>query len=163
MSKRIVFFVFLLVSSIKIFGQYVHHYESLPKYIGRVNDFEHILTDNQIKNLTKIINDFEVKTTNEIAIVTVDSIRPYEDIVPYSVDLGTLWGIGKKGKNNGLLVVVSKGLRKIRISTGYGTEKILKDEICKKIIDTQMIPEFKNGDYYNGIKNGLLALIDKWQ
>ncbi|GAA4239678.1 hypothetical protein GCM10022291_34970 [Postechiella marina] len=54
-------------------------------------------------------------------------------------------------------------MRKIRISTGHGTEKILTDEICKKIIDQTIIPEFKNGDYYSGIEKGITELIAKWE
>jgi len=58
--------------------------------------------------------------------------------------------------------VLCNPLRKIRISTGYGTENILTDEICQKIIDEKIIPEFKKGNYYEGIEIGIIELIDKW-
>ena len=72
-------------------------------------------------------------------------------------------GIGLKEKDNGLSIVFSKSLKKIKISTGIGTEKVLTDVICKKIIDQTIISEFENGDYYNGIEKGLAELITKWE
>ena len=66
-------------------------------------------------------------------------------------------------KNNGLTIVVCNSCRQIGIATGYGTELILTDEICKKVIDETIIPEFKNGEFYNGIKKGVTELIAKWK
>ena len=137
--------------------------KKFPDSQGSINDFENIFNDHQIKELTTIIKKFEKETSNEIAIVTIQSITPYTDFMKYSVDLANYWGIGKKDKNNGLLISVSKKLREVRISTGDETEKKLNDETCKKIIDTKMIPEFKTGNYYKGIKNGLLELIYQWR
>jgi len=134
-----------------------------PKQIGYVNDYDNVLTKEQISELENIIKDYEKKTTNEISIVSVNSIKPYKDISLYTTELAHQWGIGKSEKNNGLIILFSKTLRSIRISTGYGTEKILTDEICKKVIDETIIPEFKNGDYYNGIKNGIKELIVEWE
>lgn len=133
-----------------------------PKPIGHVNDFEQIFTNDQINQVEKIILDYEKRTTNEIAIITVSTIEPYDDIADFGTDLSNEWGIGKAGKDNGLLIIFSKSLREIRISTGLGTEKILTDEICKSIIDHIMIPEFKNGEYYNGMIKGLVELLEKW-
>ncbi len=73
------------------------------------------------------------------------------------------WGIGKAEKNNGLLILFSKSLGEIQISTGTGTEKILTDKICKKVIDQIIIPEFKKGEFHNGIKKGLEKLITEWK
>jgi len=134
-----------------------------PFPIGSVSDYEKIFNDVQISNLTKIISEYEEKTTREIAIVTVNSIEPYENISDYSTDLANEWGIGNSETDNGLLILFSKNLREIRISTGYGTEKILTDELCKKVIDETIIPEFKKGDYYSGIEKGMTELIKKWK
>lgn len=133
-----------------------------PKPIGYVNDYSKIFDTNQVFELNKIISEYEKKTTNEIVIVTIDSIKPYTDVHLYSTDLGQNWAVGKKDKNNGLVIVLCNYLRQVSISTGYGTEKILTDPICKKVIDSTMIPEFKKGDFYNGIKKGLEELITKW-
>lgn len=132
-----------------------------PDYIGYVNDFEGIFTQDQIKELNDIIAQHEKETTNEIAIVTITSFEPYKTLFDYSLALANRWGVGKKDKNNGITIVFGKQIRQIRIQVGYGLENKLKDEEAKKIIDKTIIPEFKKGDYYAGIKNGLLEIIDQ--
>ena len=134
-----------------------------PKPIAYVSDFEQVFTSEEHEALEKLIVVNELKTTNEIAIITISSIEPYNTITDYATDLGNEWGIGKADEDNGLLIVFSKTLRKIQISTGYGTEKILTDSICKNVIDQFMIPEFKNDNYYHGIKKGLEELISLWK
>jgi len=134
------------------------------KPVGWTSDFEHILTINQIEILDSIIQDLERQTTIEIAIVTIDSSY----ILPESFDslitsLGRLWGVGKKEKNNGIIIGVSSGLRKIRISNGYGIEEKLSDEETKNIIDNNILPEFKQANYFEGLKQGLIAIIKKIQ
>ncbi|WP_114783681.1 TPM domain-containing protein [Botryobacter ruber] len=134
-----------------------------PKPIGYVNDFENLFTAEQVKKLTEVITLYEQKTTNEIAVITIDSIEPYSDFNQYAVDLSKSWGVGKSGKNNGLTIVFSSSLKNIRISTGTGTEKILTDELCKSIIDQFMVPKFKEGQYYEGIAIGLAELMKQWK
>jgi uncharacterized protein len=132
-----------------------------PDYVGYVNDFEGLFTQDQIKELSDIISKYEKETTNEIAIVSITSFAPYETLFDYSLDLANNWGIGKKDKDNGIAIVFGKQIRQIRIQVGYGLEKKLKDEEAKKIIDNIIIPEFKKGDFYTGIRNGLIAIIDE--
>lgn len=128
-----------------------------------VFDYEEILSDNQEQILDSIINKFEQQTTNEIVIVTVDNIEGFDKMVDYAVDFGEKHGIGKTEKDNGLLILFSKNLRETFLATGYGTERVLKDEICKEIIDSSMIPHFKNQDYYEGLKSGLEECILRWK
>ncbi|TDQ27534.1 TPM domain-containing protein [Tenacibaculum caenipelagi] len=137
--------------------------KNFPFPIGYVNDYEQIFTKEQNEKLEKLISDYEKSTTNEIAIVTISSIEPYDNINDFATDLSNDWGVGKSKKDNGLVIIISKNLRLIRISTGNNTEKILTDEICKKIIDNTMIPEFRKGEFYTGIKKGLNKLISKWK
>lgn len=127
-----------------------------------INDYDSIFSISQRKELSDIIYDYNIETTRQIVVVTVDSISPYSEIQKFATDLGNFWGVGDAKKNNGLLIVMCTPCRQIGISTGFGTELILTDEICKEIIDKIMIPEFKNGDYYNGIKKGVAELISKW-
>lgn len=136
---------------------------SFPKLKGEVNDYELNFTVEELEKLTLMIREFEKNTSNQIGIVSIKSIGEYTDFDKYVIDLSNYWGVGQKGKDNGLTIVFSKNLKKIRISTGYGTEKILTDEICKRIIDKIMIPEFQKGKYYNGIENALIELIDNWK
>lgn len=133
------------------------------KPIGFVNDFDKIFTFQQIEKLEIIISNYEKSTTKEIAIVTIDTITPYTNFKDYCTDLSKKWGVGKKDVDNGLTIVFCKRLRQIRISTGYGTQEILTDEVCQKIIENSMTPEFKKGNYYKGIEGGLMELISEWK
>ena len=128
-----------------------------------VYDFENVLTDTQIQVLDSIIGYFEMKTTNEIVIVTVDNIGDSPKMVDFAVEFGEKWGVRKKDKNNGLVILFSRNMRQTFIATGYGTEKILKDEICKAIIDSTMIPFFKQEDYYGGLRAGVEECIRRWK
>ena len=125
-------------------------------------DNENILSHEEEDTLNQIIIKFEKETTNEVVIVTTDNIGDHNKMVFYAVDFGNRLGVGKKNKDNGLVIVVSKQLRETFIATGKSTENILKDEICKNIVDNKMIPEFKNGQFYSGIKKGLEECIRIW-
>ena len=100
---------------------------------------------------------------NDRVVVTIDSINPYSDIQKMATDLGKYWGVGTAEKDNGLIILLCKPCQKIGIATGFGTELVLIDQICKQVIDKTIIPEFKNGDFYSGIKNGVTELITKWK
>ena len=130
-----------------------------PNYLGYVNDFEGVFSKDQILELNKIIEKQENETSNEIAIVSIESYSPYNTLFEYSLELANYWGIGKQDKNNGILIIFGKNIRQIRIQVGYGLENKLKDEEAKRIIDNIIIPEFKKGDFYTGIKNGLIEII----
>jgi len=138
-------------------------FQDLPKKVGYVNDFSDILTFKQEKELSKIIQDFDQKTTNQFAVVTIDSIKPYGSIKDFATDLGNYWGIGQKDKNNGVIIVVCKNLRKVWVGTGLGAERVLTNDICKAVIDIHMIPHFQNGQYFDGIRQGIQELIKQWK
>lgn len=134
-----------------------------PKPLGYVSDYDNVLTNDQINKLSKILSDYEEKTTNEIAIVSITKNLNENNFDQYALDLSNNWGIGKAEKNNGLTIVFSTKLNKIRISTGNGTEKILTDQICKIILDEKILPEFKKGDFNAGLTNGINEFIKLWK
>lgn len=134
-----------------------------PKPNDYINDFEGVFTGMQEKVLDSIITNFESKTTNQITIVTVESFVPYKSLQDFTTDLGNYWRVGQSNKNNGLIITLSKKNRTVWIGTGYGTQEILTDELLQQIIDTQMIPYFKNDEYFEGIKSGLIACINAWE
>jgi len=136
---------------------------SFPKPIGIINDYGRVFTESQRNELSKILYDYDIETTRQIVVVTIDSIKPYNDIQKYATDLGQTWGVGTAEKNNGLTIVVCNTCRQIGIATGTGTELILTEEICKEVIDQTIIPDFKSGEFYNGIKKGVTELIEKWK
>ena len=132
------------------------------KALGWTNDFENIFTNKQIIELDSIISRFEKETTNEIAIVTIDSSSTTkEDFDNLISTILNKWSVGKKGINNGIVIGISIGLKKIRISNGYGIEAKFTDIETKKIIDDIFLPEFRNGKYFEGTRNGLLTLMQK--
>ncbi len=128
-----------------------------------INDYDSIFSPSQRKELSDIIYDYNIETTRQIVVVTIDSISPYSEIQKYATDLGNYWGVGDAEKNNGLTIVMCNPCRQIGIATGLGTELILTDEICKDVIDQTIIPEFKNANFYDGVKNGVVELIEKWK
>ncbi len=152
-------------SSIFGYGEFAsseYKFELPIKQIGCINDYEHIFSDDQISDLDSIISEFDKETKNEIAIVTIDSSwTTKESFDSFTLAIAENWGVGKKVKNNGILIGISTGLRMIRINNGYGIEAKLTDAETKKIIDDIILPEFKKGNYFEGTKNGLLALMQK--
>ena len=129
---------------------------------GWTNDFENIFSARQIFELDSIISKFETETSNEIAIVTLDSswtsAEKFDSLI---LTIHNNWGVGKKNINNGILIGISTGLRRIRISNGFGIEKILSDSATKQIIDQVIIPAFKQANFFKGTKEGLFALMEK--
>lgn len=133
------------------------------KEIGRiVSDYDSVFKKEERFELGNLIKEFNSETTNQIVVVTIDSLNPYTDIQRFATDLSNYWGVGTREKNNGLTVVLCRPERKIGIATGFGTEKILTDSICKIVIDSTMIPKFLEGDFYGGIKYGVIDLMQRW-
>lgn len=127
-----------------------------------VYDTSNLFSFSQSDSLTQKIIHFEEKTTNQIAVLTVDSIPKDIDILHFSNKVADSWGIGTKEKDNGLLITISKYNKKLAISTGLGTEKTISDYQCKVIIDSIIIPNFKKENYYKGIDRALDSLIILW-
>jgi uncharacterized protein len=134
-----------------------------PKRIGFVNDFENIFTEEDIKFLENLLVNYQDNVNREITVITIDSIPENIEFEQYAIRMSDNWKVGKDNDGNGLSVVLSKSLRKIRISTTDKTRDLyLSDEFCLKVIEENMIPEFKNGNYYDGLLLGLNELIRKW-
>lgn len=137
------------------------------KPIGWVSDFEKVFTDEQIKTLDSIIAKHEEESGNEIAIITLalDSvtIKSVNDFEQFTLRLFNQWGIGKKEKNNGVAIIISQKLKKIRIEVGHGLESKLTNTKAKTIIDSSIIPEFKRSNYFEGTWKGLLEIIKEIQ
>jgi uncharacterized protein len=127
--------------------------------VGLVNDFENIFSERQERILTKKLKKHEKETTDQIVVVTLSNIEPYENINDYSIDLANHWGIGQKEKNNGILIALGKNLRQIRIQNGIGIENRLTDAETKRIIDEIIIPAFKRDNYFGGLQQGIDAII----
>ncbi len=123
-----------------------------------VNDFAGLLAPFQKQALEQKLRNYNDSTSSAIVIITVPSLEG-NDIAEVALKYLRDWGIGTKGKNNGVVILVSKGDHKARIETGYGMEGVLPDILAKQIIDERMIPFFKNNDYYAGLDNAVDAVI----
>lgn len=123
-----------------------------------VNDLAHVMDAGESQQLEAKLENFARTTSTQITVVTIKSLGSY-DISEYAVNLGRLWGIGQKEKNNGVLVLAAIDDHKVNISTGYGLEGALPDAICARIIRNEIVPNFKQGDYYEGFDKAADAII----
>lgn len=123
-----------------------------------VSDFTQTLSSAQVESLERKLVAFDDSTSNQIAVVIVKSVGDY-DINEYALELGRKWGIGGKGKNNGVILLVALGDRKLSIQTGYGLEGALPDIYTKRIIENDIKPYFTTGDYFQGISTGTDSII----
>ena len=120
-----------------------------------VNDFAGVFSAGQLSALESKLVAFDDTTSNQIAVVTVADLEGY-DPNQYAAELGIKWGVGKKGVNNGIVILVkpknANGGGKVAIQVGYAFEGAITDAQCKRIIELFMIPRFKENDYYGAIE-----------
>jgi len=148
MRKTII--VIILIFIITAFAQ-----TEIPASRGKhVNDYADILTESEEQSLEKKILNYKDSTSTEIVIVTIPGIEGLT-IEEFALELGRKWGVGKKDKDNGLVILHDTKNRKIRFETGYGLEGALPDAICKRIQIKSMVPAFKEGRFYDGYNAAL--------
>ncbi|MDW6022104.1 YgcG family protein [Mesorhizobium sp. BAC0120] len=130
----------------------------LPKLTGRVVDNAGMIDPATKAALVKKLEDFQKKGSDQIVVATVDSLdgEPLED---YANRLFRAWGLGQAGENNGVLLLVAKSDRKMRIEVGYGLEGTLTDLHTKLIIENTMVPAFRAGDFSGGISRAVDDII----
>lgn len=131
-----------------------------PRYQKWVNDYEDLYTFDQEAELTTLIDNFEKETSFEIAIVTIDKIIVTEDkFEDLSLYIAKTWGVGKRFKDNGILIAISKGYRRMRIQNGNGTEILFTNEETQLVIDNYFIPYFKKEEYFYGTLLGIKEIM----
>ncbi|MDT4831703.1 TPM domain protein [compost metagenome] len=151
--KKIFFLLFLS------FFTFLVKARQIPESSNRlVTDYTQTLTSEQIGRLEQKLIAFDDSTSNQIAVVLVKTVSDY-DINEYALELGRKWGVGGKEKNNGIVLLIALGDRKLSIQTGYGLEGALPDIYTKRIIENDIKPYFKSGNYYEGIDAGVDAII----
>ncbi len=131
---------------------------SLPESKGYVSDYAGVISDNDKAVITSLATEIKKKSGAEIAVLTVETISPYGSIEEFSIDVAEKWGIGNKEKDNGVLIVLSTGDRIVRIEVGYGLEGALPDGKTGQIIDSYILPLFRQGNFSGGLKNGAVAV-----
>lgn len=134
--------------------------QTFPKLSGRVVDAAHLLNPEQVAQLTQLSEDIEKVSSRQLVVATVPDLQAY-DIADYGVGLIRHWGIGQKGANNGIILIVAPKDRKVRIEVGYGLEPIMTDAYAGLIIDNVILPKFREGDMAGGIMAGASAIGDQ--
>jgi uncharacterized protein len=129
-----------------------------PALSGRVVDEAGILTPGFKSEISAQLAAHEQTTSNQLVVVTLKSLQGY-DIADYANLLFRHWGIGRKGKNNGVLLIVAPNDRKMRIEVGYGLEGVLTDAESHTIIERVIKPYFKQAEYEQGIRAGVGAIL----
>jgi uncharacterized protein len=130
----------------------------VPYLTGRVTDNAEILNTDTRKALTERLAAHERATTNQVAVLTVSTIGD-ASIEEYAVEVFNAWKLGRKDKDNGVLVVIAPNERRMRIEVGYGLEGTLTDAQASRIIRDLMTPRFKEGDFNRGVADGVHAVI----
>jgi len=123
-----------------------------------INDFADMLTPEQEHALENKLVAYNDSTSSQITIVTVESLEGYED-EEYAIALGREWGVGGREFNNGIVVLIAEQDRKSRIEVGYGLEGAIPDITAKTIIENDITPNFKQGNYYRGLDKATDDLI----
>ena len=131
---------------------------TFPNLTGRVVDEAGLLSPQVENELGQLLQKHEQATTDQVVVVTLKSLQGY-DIADYGYQLDRHWGIGQKDKNNGVLFIVAPKERETRIEVGYGLEGTLTDALTKQIIDFEVIPYFKKGDFEGGVVSGTKATL----
>lgn len=125
---------------------------------GYVTDEAGLLSGPEKQDLTRSLIQFEKTTHHQMVVVTVKSLNG-QDVTVFTVNLANAWGIGRRGFNDGIVLLVAPNQRKARISVGYGLEKALPNAWCSNIMQHEMIPRFRSGNFPGGIRAGVSAII----
>ena len=159
------FLKIFLISCLILFANVMGNAQDIPNRPvppRLVNDFSGTLTQGQVNSLESKLVDFANSSSTQIVIVVVKSLGDHSK-EEFADEIGEKWGVGQKGKDNGIVVLVKPkyGMEKGEawISIGYGLEGVIPDAIGKRIIENDMIPYFKVGDYYSGLDKATSTLI----
>jgi uncharacterized protein len=136
--------------------------QTFPKLTGRVVDTADMLPPSDEAALAGKLEALERASSRQLVVATVPDLQGYP-VEDYGYQLGRAWGIGQKGTNNGIILLVSKNDRKIRIEVGYGLEPVITDAFSSSVIADKITPAFKAGDFPGGINAGVDALIGQLQ
>lgn len=164
MKRILLFLLIFLSSSLSLMADNAYTIETIPNtHLKNAKDFvsnpDGILSASSVAAINQILDSLQIKTTAEVAVVAVNSIGD-EEIKPFATRLFEHWGIGKREKDNGLLILLVADKRQITFETGYGLEGVLPDAIVKRIQMVNMLPYFKKGDYSSGMLAGIERVTD---
>jgi uncharacterized protein len=154
MNKTILILVFFLFT----FSAPVQALE-VPRLQGYINDYAGMISSSARTQLESELKAFEQSDSTQLVILTIPSLEG-ETIEEFGIKVGDAWKIGQKNKDNGIIFLVAKQDRKIRIEVGRGLEGRLTDLLAGRIVNLVISPRFKRGDFDGGFQTGVSALID---
>jgi uncharacterized protein len=150
-KARWLFLLLVVLVSFNAFSQF--KIPDVPSFQTSVYDYIDLLNEDQSKALEQKLIRYSDSTSTQIVVAIINSTEG-EYINYLATNWAEKWGIGQDGKDNGVFILLAKGDRKINISTGYGVEHLLTDKMSSVIINQDIIPYFKQDDYYGGLNNG---------
>ena len=150
---RVVFGFFLAMFALSAWAQV-----AVPELSRRVTDLTATLSTEQANALENKLATFEARKGTQIAVLIVPTTEP-EDIAQFGIRVADQWNIGREKIDDGLILIVAKNDRKLRIEVGYGLEGVIPDAIAKRVIAETMTPYFKAGDFNGGIEAGIRQLM----
>jgi len=130
----------------------------IPPLRGRVNDYAGVMSQGQVQSLEAQLAQFEQETGHQVAVLTIPTLDG-EDIEGFGIRVAENWKVGKKGFDNGVILLVAINDRKLRIEVGYGLEGVLPDITAQRIISEYLVPRFRVQDYAGGIIAGVDAVL----
>ena len=131
----------------------------VPALKGRVNDHAGMLSPDAERRIETLLKELEEKDSTQVAVLTVPSLDG-DSIEDFSIRVAERWKIGRKGFDNGVILVVARDDRKVRIEVGYGLEGRLTDLTAGRIIRDRVVPEFRAGRFDQGVLNGVTAIAE---
>ena len=162
MKFRLVSRLYQLVILLFVVGNLVAQVPSRPQPQRLVNDLSGIFSSRQVQVLERALVDFADSTSNQIVVVTVPELYGY-DKAELSYEIGQQWGVGQKEFDNGLVILIkpktSDSNGEVFIATGYGLEGAVPDAFAAMVIEREMIPHFRQDDYYGGVVAALKVLL----
>lgn len=158
MAHRLRFVRILLVLWVLFLPWQVTAEVAVPVLSGRVIDQTKTLSPEQIRTLDQKLRDFEARKGSQIAVLMVPTTKP-EEIEQYAIRVADQWKIGRKKVDDGVILLIAKNDRTVRIEVGYGLEGALTDALSKRIIDGTIVPRFKQQDFYGGVTAGVDQIV----
>lgn len=151
--------VFILLIALLFPSLAAGQQQGLAPPTGYVNDRAGMFSPETVVRLETFLRDFERSDSTQIVVLTVPSLEG-EPVETYALRVAEEWKIGQKGKDNGALLLVARDDRKIRIEVGYGLEGRLTDLLAGRIVDNEIAPRFKAGDFDAGVLAGVQAMAE---
>lgn len=148
----------MLFAALYLFLCTAHAQTDVPYLSGRVNDYANLLSSNTITELEAVLQAHEDSTSNQVAVLIIPSLGN-EVLEAYSIRVVETWKLGRAEQDNGVLLLIARNDRKMRIEVGNGLEGNLPDITCGRIIRNEIAPRFKAGDYDAGVRNGVHAIL----